>query len=256
MFVLLAVLLTADPTKPPGPPEFEVQFASGSTLRQVAVLTDSITMSTKYGTLTIPVADLRRVELGKGDKATDTVEAVEYTARGKVERAELKVKTAEFGESTLKMTALKSLRYTPAGGRAADLAVDAAKNGRANWAEWLDTGIEVAAGEPVEITATGTVDLSPQNAGTQTTGPAGGGPPAPQPPGGDSRPPGGSRVGSRPWWMSGQLVGRIGTGKPFPVDAAYKGPAPAAGRLFLIIAPSGFGHELAGGYKVVVRVGG
>ena len=263
MTALLALaLVLADPPakpKPAGPPEFEVVFLNGSALKQVTVLTESVTLTTKYGPLTIPAGDLKRVEFGRGDKPVDTVEAVEFTARGKLETAELKVKTKEFGEATLKASALASVRFTPPGGGGAELTMEAVKYARQNWAEWLDTGVEVAAGDSLEVVASGTLEMMPQSPGHQTVGPNGGGPSVSQPPpGGDLRPPypaGSSRA--RPFWLSGQLVARIGKdGKPFPVGAAYKEKATAAGRVYLVIAPNAFSTDPVGSYKVTVRIGG
>lgn len=53
------------PKKPAadGPVEFEARFADDSSVR-LTVLEPSLTVTTKYGKLTIPVADIKRVELG------------------------------------------------------------------------------------------------------------------------------------------------------------------------------------------------
>lgn len=262
MTVLLALaLLVADPPakadlKPAGPPQFEMQFVNGSTLKQVTVLTNMLQVATKYGKLSIPTTDLRQVEFGKGAKAVDTIEAAEFTARGKLETTELKVRTAEFGESTVKVATLRGLRFTPAGSRSASLTVDGAKYARPGWVEWMDSGVDAISGDLLEITASGTLDLMAQSPGSQTTGPAGANMPAPPMPNG-VRPPNEGNGRSRPWWMSGQLIARIGKdGKPFPIGASHKQPAAASGRVYLIIAPTGFGTECTGGYKVDIRVGG
>lgn len=51
------------PKAPDGPPEFEVNFSDNSNVK-VVVLDPAVTVSTRYGKLTVPVAELRRVELG------------------------------------------------------------------------------------------------------------------------------------------------------------------------------------------------
>jgi hypothetical protein len=58
----------ADPPKekaaqPDGPPEFEVTFTDGSKVRMV-VLEPAIAVATRYGKLTVPFAEVRRVDLG------------------------------------------------------------------------------------------------------------------------------------------------------------------------------------------------
>ena len=53
------------PGGPKGPtvPEFDVGFVDGSNVK-VVVLEAAVTVTTKYGKLTVPLADLKRVELG------------------------------------------------------------------------------------------------------------------------------------------------------------------------------------------------
>ena len=72
---------------------------------------------------------------------------------------------------------------------------------------------------------------------------------------GKGMPPGG---GMGPVYQSGAVYGRIGTGgSVFKVGGDYKqAGAPATGKLDLIIAPSNWGNESAGEYKVTVKSGG
>jgi hypothetical protein len=49
------------------------------------------------------------------------------------------------------------------------------------------------------------------------------------------------------------VIGRIGAnGTPFIVGASYKGKATESGRLYLRIAPSSWGNDSAGSYKIKV----
>ena len=48
---------------PDGPPEFEAKFADDSVLKVIA-LESALTVSTKYGKLTVPLADVVRLEVG------------------------------------------------------------------------------------------------------------------------------------------------------------------------------------------------
>src|SRR6516162_8598221 len=48
---------------PDGPPEFEAKFIDDSILKVIA-LESTLTLSTKYGKLTVPLADVVRLEVG------------------------------------------------------------------------------------------------------------------------------------------------------------------------------------------------
>lgn len=67
---LVSVLVTGlqqAPTKsqkePPKPPQVEVRFADGSTVR-MTVLQENLEILTRYGRLTVPIHEVRRLELG------------------------------------------------------------------------------------------------------------------------------------------------------------------------------------------------
>src|SRR5258708_180133 len=51
---------SAKPKAPDGPPEFEVNFSDNSNVK-VVVLDPSVTISTRYGKLTVPVTELKRI---------------------------------------------------------------------------------------------------------------------------------------------------------------------------------------------------
>lgn len=200
---------------------------------------------------TLPAEKLER-------RDQDVVETAEFTARGRIEGSELKVKNRYFGESSLKLADVRGLRA--AGGSAAkDVTVDGAY-ARANNPDWLTTTIDVAAGQSLEITATGAVDLRPTLVGGRYASnpnglanlagmaaalagmPAGPGAPAVAAPAGG---------------IPGQLIGRVGpNGTPFVIGSAFKGKAPAAGKLHLKIGSSPYPNDPSGSYKVKVAVGG
>ncbi|MFO0851132.1 MAG: hypothetical protein U0871_21635 [Gemmataceae bacterium] len=305
--------------QPPAPAEFEARFTDGGSLR-VQVLDEAIVVATKYGKLTVPLADLRRVEFGfryppgaeakvaalvgrlgadafrdreeaerqlvglkelalpavrRAAKSTDpevarraeavarkllavvpedrqeardfdVVETAEFTVRGRVEAAKLRVRSRQFGEAAVPVEQLRAIRGL-AGGAAAEQTVDAARYARLNWAAWYDTGVDVTADGPLEVTAAGTVDQWPQEPGRYVCGPAGNGMAAVPGPAGSGR-----------TFPSGMLVGRIGPAGPaFPVGPSHRAPrAGQSGRLYLIVAPSHWGNDTAnGGYKVTVRAG-
>lgn len=99
--------------------------------------------------------------------------------------------------------------------------VDAANNG------WLDTGMDVIAGQPLSLTASGTACLI----GQFCAGPEG-----------------------YPGWggiiMNALLYGKIGTdGQAFPVGASFQGNASRTGRLYLMVSDSYY-PDNSGGFDV------
>ena len=323
--------------KVPAVLEFDVGFLDGSNVK-VVVLEPAVAVTTKYGKLTVPLADLRRVELGfrypegveaklaaaierlaapayldreeaskevrelkqyagpalkraaadddaeRRTRATalllvvrrevpaervdakdfDTVETADFTVRGRLDSASVKVRTRQFGEAVVKLAEVRQFRVVNVAAPTGEIAVDAGTHGKLNWSAWLDTEVEVAANVPLEITATGTIDQWPQEPGRYTSGPAGNGNPAPNQQGNvRMMVPGqqfnGNQMMQRGNVLSGALVGRIGpAGQPFLIGAAYATPRSAeAGRLFLQIAPSHWNNENSTGtYRVKVKSGG
>jgi hypothetical protein len=306
----------------------EVRFADDSTVKMV-LQNSSIEVATRYGKLTVPVGEIRRIELGlrvpegaakridaaiallgspdfkQREAATaellelrelaypalqqaarsadaevvrrakealktlaetvpaeklhlprhDTVVAQDFTIVGQVEASSLKARSPYFGETSLKLADVRSMRW-PGNDRETKLAVDAARYGGQQEA-WMDTGIEVRTGGGLQITATGTVDLRPVpgEAGTYLAGPDGGVRMAR----GGGFPGGGGRGFGRPAGGAqspGMLLGRIGEyGKVFVVGSHFEGPAPDDGKLYLRIAPSPYGVESSGTYDVRVSAG-
>ena len=351
MFLLLAAALAqppvevpppkADPPKPKveapkppaGPPEFEVQFTDGGNIR-VVILEPMAAVTTKFGRLDIPFADLKKVDFGfrypagveakvseavaklgapafrdreeaekellaqkefalaavrraakGGDPEVvrraepllkrllalvpedrrevrdhDIVETTDFTVKGRLELSGLKVKTKQFGEATLRVDEVKAFRTLAAVGAAREVEVAAAQYGKQGWQAWLDTGSDVTADGSLELTATGTLDLAPQQQpGQFQCGPAGypqmmvqGPPVQPIQNGMAMR---GGMINRQ--FLSGTLVGKIGpAGMPFVVGLELKQAKPGvAGRLFLAIAPSSWGQDPTGSYKVKVKVG-
>jgi hypothetical protein len=306
---------------PDGPPEFEAKFVDDSVLKVVA-LESVLTVSTKYGKLTIPLADVVRMEVGfrfpegveakveeaigalgspsfrereDAEKALfklaeyavpslkravknsdpevsrratslvkrlteklpeeklalkdyDVVETADVTVHGRVETAVVKVRNRVLGDTALKLADVRSLRSTAAVGN--EFTVDG-KYAQMNDMTWLDTGLDIANDQPLEITADGTVNLSPQNAGQYTSGPSG------SPNNGHTMMmlPNGTRMSVVP----GALYARIGqNGNAFLVGANHKSTRPPAnGRLYLKIGATNWGGVTpTGSYKVKVRLGG
>ncbi len=319
-----------------GPPEFDVSFSDNSNVKMV-ILDTMVVVATKYGKLTIPYTELRRVEFGfrypdgleakieaaiaklgapafqeredaekelagfkeyavpslkratkNSDaelarraedvlkiltkklpadrlnlKDLDTVETNDFTIRGRLETTTLKVKTKQFGETTLKIDEVKTLRATFVGAGSNEITLDAGMYAKLNYASWMDTKIDVLTDVPIGITATGEVDQWPQEPGRYLAKPEGGSGAAPGMPN-QLGPPGvpnnnqGVRGMQAGFVRSGSVLGKIGAnGAPFVVGSNYKqATSPTAGRLYLIIAPSSWGNnDCSGSYKVKVKVG-
>jgi len=192
----------------------------------------------------------------------DTVVALDFTIIGRIEAAVLKARTPYFGETSLKLAEVRTMRWL-ANENETKVAVDAGRYGGAQ-ETWMDTGIEIRSGGGLQIAAAGTVDLRPAagDAGTYLVGPdgqqsmrmprgGGGGL------GGGLAPAG--RVGGRGFGSTqtpGTLLGRIGEyGKVFIVGSRFDGAATDDGKLYLRIVPSSSSPESSGSYEVRVTSG-
>jgi hypothetical protein len=201
-------------------------------------------------------------------RLVDVITTDESVIRGTIETPALKVKSKYFGEASIKLVDLRELR--PVGGQGGGMfTLSAAKHASQGWGNWFDTGVEVAKDRPVEVTITGQIDQWSQEPGRYVAGPNGtqamvAGPGMGQAellraqklgglqPGGPGMPGGGMA------YQSGAVYGRIGPNGPiFKVGSSYKqASATAGGKLYLIIAPSNWGNESTGEYKVTVKTGG
>jgi hypothetical protein len=310
----------------------EVRFADDSTVK-MALQHANVEVATRYGKLTVPISEIRRIEfglripeetvkrveaavarLGSADfkqreaasaellglrelaypalqhatRSTDlevsrrakdiiktlvdtmpaerlhiprhdTVIAIDFTIVGQVEAPAFKVRTPYFGETSLKLAEIRSMRWL-ANEQETKLAVDAARYG-GQTETWLETGIELRAGAGLQVSAAGTVDLRPTagDAGTYVVspdglmrGPRGGGGFAP---GGGRAAAAGGRAGG-PGLSPGALLGRVGEhGKVFVIGSRYEGTTTDEGKLFLRIVASPYNPESSGIYDVRVSAG-
>lgn len=175
----------------------------------------------------------------------DVVETAEFTAKGKLELGMLKVRTKYFGDTTVKITDIKSFRSVGSASNS-EFALDAAKYAKMNQADWMETAIDVSSGQQLEVTASGKIDQWPQGPG-QYMCEAGG---MPGYGAGQVLPGGMARIGT-----PGQIVGKIGpNGTPFAIGASYKGKVGDSGKLYLRIGPSPWNCDCTGSYKVTVNV--
>jgi hypothetical protein len=301
------------PSKPIAaePPDVaDVRFADGSSVR-MRIAQSAIDVTTRYGKLTVPVADIRRIEFGtrfpggvreKIDAAIgkltdadpkarqsaeaelrnhrelaypalkraaasadvdralqatllvrwleekvgpdklkvrdqDTIHAAEFTVSGRIESPTLKGRTRYFGEVTVQVVELRSIRFLGGPGGETELVIDAARHAAMSQDVWLDTGVDVIEGATLEVQASGIVDLWPMG-GNYKVGP-------------DAMPRMGISPDGNP---AGILLGRIGErGKAFTIGSKFSGPVSEGGRLYLRIGCSPWNNASAGSYTVKIN---
>ena len=178
----------------------------------------------------------------------DRIRTTKVTVVGKIVTPTIKTRAEYFGELSLRPSQLLAIRWLEGGG-ATEVVVDAAKYGVAN-NQWMDTGITLERHLKVKITASGEVDVAPQQGGQYISGPAGLGPEAGLP----VRFVGGG-VGARNG-RSGALMGRVGeTGAPFLIGDSFHNLPPGEGKLYLHIVPGPWNQGASGSYRVKVLTG-
>lgn len=105
---------------------------------------------------------------------------------------------------------------------------------------WTDTGLYVAAGDDLQVTASGTVTLSSDSTDTASPRGAAGGRRAPDSP--------------LPQQVAGALIGRVDQGAPFYIgDGSSRIRAPESGRLFLGVNDDFLGDN-SGSFRVTIAV--
>jgi hypothetical protein len=288
----------------------EVRFADGSTVRMIPTQA-SVEITTRYGKLNVPIAEIRRIEFGtrypdgvhakietaianltekeakvrqaaelelrglrelaypalkraavssdvdRALQATilvkwmdtnigaeklkvrdlDVIHAAEFKVAGRIEATELKGRTSYFGEVTVKVAEVRTIRFVSGPGMETELVIDAAKYAGTTQDVWLDTEVDLGEGGTLEIYAAGQVDLWPQG-GNYKTGP-------------DAQPRMGTSPDGNP---AGMLLGRIGErGKVFQIGSKYTGTVSESGRLYLRIGCSPWNNPSVGSYGVKIN---
>ncbi len=186
----------------------------------------------------VPAKELRTRE-------DDRVVTPAFTIVGRIVTPNIKAQSEYFGDVQLKLAQLRTLRRIK-GPSETDVSVDAAKY--AGHGTWLATDVDVEPGMTLAITASGQVDLWPQQPGQYLTGPAGYGQG-----GGALMMINGRIVQQRgaAGDIPGALMGRIGeSGEVFVVGERYEGTPAGEGRLYLHIGPSPWQNASSGSYKV------
>lgn len=167
----------------------------------------------------------------------DTIHATEFVVTGRIESPTFKGRTTYFGEVTVQVAELRTIRFIGGGGGEVELAVEAAKYAALSRDVWLDTEVDVLEGNTLEIVASGIVDLYPSG-GNYKVGP-------------DAMPRQGQSPDGTP---SGMLLGRIGEkGKTFQIGAKYTQSVNDTGRLYLRIECSPWNNASTGAYAVKIN---
>jgi hypothetical protein len=178
----------------------------------------------------------------------DRIRTTKFTIVGRIVTPSIKARAEYFGDLSLRPSQLLSIHWLEGAG-ATEVVVDATKYGSSN-DQWMDTGIHLQPHLKVKITASGQVDVAPQQGGQYISGPAGLGPEVGLPIRFGGRNAAGARFGA--------LVGRIGeTGTPFVIGEQYHNLPVAEGKLYLHITPGPWPGQGAstGSYRVKISTG-
>jgi hypothetical protein len=169
----------------------------------------------------------------------DTITTYDFAIAGHIEAPSFKARSPLLGDVDVKLVQARSIRWLGSTNEA-KITLDAVKYG-SQQETWMDSGIEVN-GDKVQITASGSVDLMPQNPGQIMAGPDG------------NRQNGNFRNGGVRFGAPGALVAKIGNGQPFLVGAKYEGSPAGDGKLMLRIEASPWG-QISGSFDVKVTTG-
>jgi hypothetical protein len=163
----------------------------------------------------------------------DQIDTARFNVTGEVDLTAFKVHVPELGALVVKRADVARVRAF-----AADLARKVAVDGGSVWPNgWLDTKIKVEKGEPLRITASGTIFYP--NWGQAFT------------------PEGNPNMGMMNGMMCGTLAGRIGEkGTFFRVGSNFTGTAPASGVLYFILMVNAGEQPHEGEFAVLVSRGG
>ncbi|MBI1830924.1 MAG: hypothetical protein HYR84_05670 [Planctomycetes bacterium] len=183
----------------------------------------------------------------------DRVVTQHFTIVGRILTTTVKAKTEYFGEQEINIAKMRSLRSMGAVSLDTELSVDASKY--ANRDQWLDTGYHCDGRTAIHITATGLIDVWPQQGGGFMSGPAGfqhtrngGGP--------GNVLKGGRKLGLAitPQAHCGMLIGKIGEdGEFFLVADRFEGVPEGEGKLYLTIGPSQWNAQCVGAFEVKIN---
>ena len=182
----------------------------------------------------------------------DRVVTQNFTIVGRILTTTVKAKTEYFGEQELNLAKMRHLKAMGAASNDMEFALDSGKYANPN--TWFDTEYLCDGRSGISITATGLIDVWPQQGGGFMSGPAGfqngqnrGGP------GGFMK--GGRKIGKAVInnQHCGMLLAKIGEdGEFFTVGDSFEGVPEGEGKLYLHIGPSQWNAQCVGNYNVKI----
>ena len=180
----------------------------------------------------------------------DKVITPNFTIVGKILTTSVKAKAELFGEVTLPVARMRTMRSMAGTGLDVEVVIDAGKY--ANQGQWLETDFQVDGRSTIVISAKGMVDSWPQQGGQYLAGPEG-----LQGRGMGMRmvvPPGRKIVGPiQGQTYGGMLLGKIGEdGDVFTIGERYEGTPETQGKLYLHIGPSPWNAQSSGSFDVKI----
>jgi hypothetical protein len=186
----------------------------------------------------------------------DKVVTHNFTIVGRILTTTVKAKTEYFGEQELNVAKMRTLRAVGAVSMDMEFALDSSKY--ANAGNWFDTGYQCDGRTAIVVSATGMIDVWPQQGGQFMSGPVGfqqtrngrfgGGP-------GGMGIRGGRKVGNVLDGNAhgGMLLGKIGEdGDFFMIGDRFEGVPETEGKLYLHIGPSQYNCQCMGSYDIKI----
>ncbi|MSQ96727.1 MAG: hypothetical protein EXR98_19535 [Gemmataceae bacterium] len=182
----------------------------------------------------------------------DRIVTQHFTIVGRILTTTIKSKTEYFGDVELTLAKMRSLRAVGLASTETDVVIDSSKY--ANAGQWLDAGFMADGRSTIQITATGMIDVWPQQGGQMMSGPQG----LQATQNGQRGIMGGARkIGANinNQVHCGMLLGKWGEdGEMFMIGERYDGTPDHEGKLFLHIGPSRWNAQCAGSFDVKITV--
>jgi hypothetical protein len=198
-------------------------------MRRAAKSTDLET-SRRASELVVRITEFSGIDLGNL-RDTDIIHTVDFQIHGKILGESIKATSPHFGETLVKLSALRSLNLRSKANL--EVMLEASLHG-STLESWLDTGFHLHSADRLYVEAEGSVDLWPQGPGQYVAAPKGY-----------------NTAGKGGQFMAGALVGKIGEqGKAFFIGEKFQGATPEEGKVYLQITPSPWNNASSGGYRV------
>ena len=206
-----------------GPNDVDVRFRDGTNLRGQIQGVEAFTLKTSFGTLTIPIRDMLRLQAGNhapqnakkietagkdsnhDDK--DTITSSKFEARGILQMDSMILKS-KVGELHLKPEDIDSIRWL-ARGSMKSLKLDAGTAVQ----DWIDTGLDGVPGDTISVAVSGAITMFNTSI---------------------------SPLGNASWntqpFAIGAVIGKFGSnGEPFLIGKSGRWPTPTTERLYVKI---------------------